>query len=82
VTERGRGNGSGSTYCSLWTVSPKEGLIGHHRKLVPTYDERLVWANGDGAGLRTHQVGPARVGRVELLGELDAAGPPGALRRR
>jgi nitrilase len=73
VTERGRGNGSGSTYCSLWTVSPKEGLIGHHRKLVPTYDERLVWANGDGAGLRTHQVGPARVGRVELLGELDAA---------
>jgi hypothetical protein len=49
---------------------------------VPTYDERLVWANGDGAGLRTHQVGPARVGGVELLGELDAAGPPGALRRR
>jgi nitrilase len=23
VTERGRGNGSDSTYCSLWTVSPR-----------------------------------------------------------
>jgi nitrilase len=64
VTERGRGNGSGSTYCSLLAISPKEGLTGHHRKLVPTYDERLVWAVGDGAGLRTHRVGPGRFGAL------------------
>ncbi|MEU0650517.1 MULTISPECIES: carbon-nitrogen hydrolase family protein [Streptomyces phaeochromogenes group] len=64
VTERGRGNASGSTFCTLLTVHPKEGLVGHHRKLVPTYDERLVWAQGDGAGLRTHQVGHASVGSL------------------
>lgn len=64
VTERGTGNGRGSTYCSLLTVDPEDGLIGHHRKLVPTYDERLVWASGDGAGLRAHPVGRARIGAL------------------
>jgi nitrilase len=62
VTERGQGNGSGSTYCTLLTFDAKDGVVGHHRKLIPTYDERLVWANGDGAGLRTHLVGHAHVG--------------------
>ncbi|MFE3169430.1 carbon-nitrogen hydrolase family protein [Streptomyces sp. NPDC059224] len=64
VSERGRGTASGSVFCSILTVHPEEGLVGHHRKLVPTYDERLVWAQGDGAGLRTHAVGPARVGAL------------------
>ena len=27
-------------------------ILNHHRKLVPTFYEKLVWANGDGAGLR------------------------------
>jgi nitrilase len=62
VTERGRRSGRGSAYCSLLTVDPNDGLVGHHRKLIPTYDERLVWANGDGAGLHTHAVAGARVG--------------------
>ena len=26
--------------------------LDHHRKLVPTFYEKLIWANGDGAGLR------------------------------
>jgi nitrilase len=29
---------------------------------MPTYEERLVWAAGDGHGLRTHSVGPFEVG--------------------
>jgi nitrilase len=64
VTERGQRSGRGSTYCSLLTIDPKDGLVGHHRKLIPTYDERLVWANGDGAGLSTHAVAGARVGSL------------------
>jgi nitrilase len=64
VTERGVGNGRGSTYCSVLTVDPARGLVGHHRKLVPTHDERLVWAAGDGAGLRTHAAGAATVGTL------------------
>lgn len=33
-----------------------------HRKLVPTYEERLVWANGDGKGLVVHSLGAFTVG--------------------
>lgn len=64
VTERGRGVGSGTTWCTILTIDPNRGTVGHHRKLVPTYDERLVWAQGDGAGLLTHPVGSAVVGSL------------------
>ncbi|BBZ28609.1 nitrilase [Mycolicibacterium madagascariense] len=60
VTERV----GGTAYASLLTIDPSAGLVGHHRKLVPTYDERLVWGNGDGAGLRVHPVGAARIGAL------------------
>jgi nitrilase len=52
----------GSVYCSLIAISPDDGVVGVHRKLVPTYEERLVWAPGDGHGLRTHPVGGIRAG--------------------
>lgn len=39
-------------------------VLNHHRKLVPTFYEKLVWANGDGAGLR---VCDTRIGRVGAL---------------
>ena len=50
-----------SIYCTLITVSPK-GLIGRHRKIKPTYEERLVWANGDKIGLRTYPLKDTLVG--------------------
>jgi nitrilase len=52
----------GSVYCSLAAISPDDGVVGVHRKLVPTYEERLVWAPGDGHGLRTHRVAGLRAG--------------------
>jgi nitrilase len=52
--ERGRGSGSGSIYAAIATIVPGRGLAPIHRKLVPTYEERLVWAPGDGHGLRVH----------------------------
>ncbi len=64
ISERGRGLGAGSVWCTLLTIDPARGLVGHHRKLIPTYDERLVWAQGDGAGLRTHRFGAAAVGSL------------------
>lgn len=45
-----------SLYCSLVYINEKGMIKSTHRKLVPTYEERLVWAIGDGNGLQTHQL--------------------------
>lgn len=53
VIERPRDRGGVSVYCSLVTIDDTGELRNVHRKLVPTYEERLVWSPGDGHGLRT-----------------------------
>ena len=55
---------SGSTYATIITVSAEGALIGRHRKLKPTWKERLVWADGDGLGLRTHDT---KIGKIGAL---------------
>lgn len=45
----------GSVYCSLAAIDPEAGVVSVHRKLKPTFGERLVWADGDGHGLRVHE---------------------------
>ncbi len=60
--ERPSDRGGHSLYCSLVYIDP-QGVIGSvHRKLMPTYEERLTWAPGDGHGLRTHRLGAFTVG--------------------
>lgn len=62
VMERAANRGGHSLYCSMVYIG-KDGEIGSvHRKLMPTHEERLVWAIGDGNGLRTHSLGPFTVG--------------------
>lgn len=39
-------------------------VLNHHRKLVPTFYEKLTWANGDGAGLCVVET---RLGRIGVL---------------
>ncbi|ANF58857.1 carbon-nitrogen hydrolase family protein [Halotalea alkalilenta] len=39
-------------------------LVNHHRKLVPTFYEKLIWAPGDGEGLK---VNPLSIGRLGAL---------------
>lgn len=53
---------SGSLYNALVFISAGGEILGRHRKLVPTFGERLVWGYGDAAGLRTHEVAGARIG--------------------
>ncbi len=60
--ERPGDRGGHSLYASLVYID-RNGEIGSvHRKLMPTFDERLVWAAGDGNGLRVHPLGPFTVG--------------------
>ncbi len=56
------GPGNGTLYNSLLTFTADRGLTNHHRKLVPTYTERLVWGQGDGGGLESVATPHGRVG--------------------
>lgn len=62
VMERAPDRGGHSLYCSLVHVSNKGEILSVHRKLHPTYEERLAWASGDGNGLVVHDLEPFRVG--------------------
>ncbi|MEW5927168.1 MAG: carbon-nitrogen hydrolase family protein [Gemmatimonadota bacterium] len=65
VSERvERGPGRGTLYNSLLTIGPDGRLLNHHRKLVPTYTERLVWGAGDAEGLQAVDAPSARVGAL------------------
>jgi nitrilase len=62
ITERGDGGASGTVYCSMAAIDPGQGIVGVHRKLAPTHDEKLVWGRGDGYGLRTYSHRGLRLG--------------------
>ena len=49
-------------------IGPDGAILNHHRKLVPTFYEKLVWAAGDGAGLRVVDTPVGRVGNL-ICGE-------------
>jgi predicted amidohydrolase len=53
------GPGTGTLYNTILTFGPDGALRNHHRKLVPTYTERLLWGPGDADGLRAVDVGGA-----------------------
>ncbi len=56
----------------LWNTNLMIGadgsILNHHRKLVPTFYEKLIWANGDGAGLRVCDTAAGKIGML-ICGE-------------
>ena len=51
-----------SLFCSLVYIDQSGEIRSVHRKLVPTYEERLFWSHGDGHGLQVHQLDEFRIG--------------------
>jgi nitrilase len=52
----------GTIYNALLVFGPDGKLALHHRKLMPTNHERLVWGLGDGGGLEAVETDLGRVG--------------------
>jgi nitrilase len=64
IAERPAQRGGHTLYCTRVIIGESGDILSTHRKLMPTYEERLCWGIGDGAGLVTHPVGSFRLGSL------------------
>jgi nitrilase len=55
-----RGDSYGEIYNTNLIIDNNGNLIGKHRKLVPTWAEKLTWTSGDGSSLKVYKtdIGP------------------------
>jgi nitrilase len=51
-------------YCTVLYLDGAKGLVGKHRKLMPTAGERLIWGFGDGSTLPVFQTEMGTIGAV------------------
>jgi len=63
VNERSR-YGIGTIYNTVVTIADDGRILGRHRKLVPTWAEKLTWAPGDASALRVHETSIGRLGAL------------------
>lgn len=54
----------GTLYCTALFFDGARGLVGKHRKLMPTAGERLIWGFGDGSTMPVLDTSIGRVGAV------------------
>jgi len=52
----------GTLYCTSLLFSPDGGLVGKHRKLMPTAMERLIWGMGDSSTMKVVETEIGRIG--------------------
>ena len=62
IIERAGDRTGHSLYCSYVYIDKTGTIQSIHRKLQPTYEERLVWSPGDGHGLVTHKLDEFTIG--------------------
>ena len=56
------GRASGTVFNGLLTFNDQGQLVNHHRKLVPTYTEKMIYGHGDAHGLQAVDTSIGRVG--------------------
>jgi predicted amidohydrolase len=56
------GPGRGTLYNTMLTFASDGALLNCHRKLMPTFTERMIWGQGDGSSLRAVETDVGRVG--------------------
>ncbi|MBI6628507.1 carbon-nitrogen hydrolase family protein [Pontibaca salina] len=54
----------GTLYCTALYFDGKNGLVGKHRKLMPTAAERLIWGFGDGSTMEAVDSPLGKIGAV------------------
>jgi len=54
----------GTLYCTALFFDGASGVVGKHRKLMPTAAERLIWGFGDGSTLPVFESSLGRIGAV------------------
>jgi len=54
----------GSLYNTQLIFDADGSLVGRRRKIMPTFQERMVWGWGDGSGLRTYATAVGRIGAL------------------
>lgn len=59
---RDTGVGNGTIYNSLLIINGAGELANHHRKMVPTFNEKLLYGIGDAHGLKAVETGLGRIG--------------------
>jgi nitrilase len=64
INERDGTVGRSTLYNSLVLIGADGGILNHHRKLMPTNPERMVWGFGDGAGLKAVDTPVGRIGTL------------------
>jgi predicted amidohydrolase len=56
------GIGNGTIYNSLLFIDANGSIVNHHRKLMPTFTEKLLYGIGDGHGLKASETHLGRIG--------------------
>ncbi len=57
-----QGPGSGTIFNSFIIINAEGAIVNHHRKLMPTFNEKLLYGMGDAAGLKTVETDWGRMG--------------------
>ena len=64
INERDNANSQSTIYNSVITIDAQGKIVNHHRKLMPTNPERMVWGFGDGHGLNVIDTPVGRIGSL------------------